>query len=343
MAANPPTYPEDEKNHPTIIHLDGRTGGGKSAVANAFYKLCVGQAPGHAAGQAAEDPFLESTAAASCTQVPKVVTIESPNISLVDNPGLGDTEGVQKDSINLQKSIQVAQEMKYLNVELIVLEAQNIRFDAPLQDMILLKVNSFGTKVLNHLGFIINKCPLGMLTPQAARQRIDDFATILCTKLGIPVSEFPFWMLECHPELLTNLGVSAERIVENVEHTKHEMKLILDWAKGKPNYFTADAKVAEYKLVQEARESKEKAAYMKKYTESWGVIRQGYHNWKKTTPATHSLFGRTDCVHTCPCGASHKGDGPPNGTCESSTVRGFKLPTWEAGGRLTSKELEDLK
>lgn len=318
MTSNPPVY-QDEKS--TIIHFDGRTGGGKSAVANALHNICGGE----------DSPFEESNAAESCTQDPQVVTLNK--VILVDNPGLGDTQGIEKDSVNLQKSITVAQELKYLNVELIILEAQNIRFDAPLQDMILLKVSSFGTKVLSHIGFIINKCPLGMLTPDLGRKRINDFSTILCTKLGIPVVEFPFWMIDCHPELLASLGVNDARIAENVEHSNHELKLIVDWAKAKPPYLTADIQMAEYKLVKEARESEEKALYMKKYAASYGIISRGTHNWSKTTPATHSLFGRTDCIHTCPCGASHTGDGPPNSLCELTTKRGPTIPSWEEGGR----------
>jgi len=320
MAAVGPQCTEDEKS--TIIHLDGRTGGGKSAVANALYEMCGGQTT----------PFTESNTAVSCTQSPQIVSIN--NICIVDNPGLGDTEGVNKDSVNLQKSITVAQELKHLNVEIVVLEAHNVRFDTSLQDMILLKVNSFGTKVLSHVGFIINKCPLGMLSTTDARQRINAFAAILCGKLGIPVVEFPFWLIDCHPDLLANMGVTAERIVENKQHLDRELGLIVEWAKAKPPFLTKDISMAEYELVREAREAKEKALYMKKYADSYGIISRGSHSWKKTTPATHSLFGgRTDCIHTCPCGASHTGDGPPNTLCELTTKRGATIPSWEDGGR----------
>jgi hypothetical protein len=329
MATDPPKY-EDTKTPATIIHLDGRTGGGKSSVANALYKACQGSG----------DPFLESDAAVSCTQNPQFVSINE--FSIIDNPGLGDTEGVNKDSINLQKSITLVQKLEYLNVEIVVLEASNIRFDAPLQDMILLKVNSFGTKILTHIGFVINKCPLGVITPYAARKRINDFATILCSKLGIDTIEFPFWMFDCHPELLTNMGVREEIIASNVTHLNTELKSILEWAKAKPAYPTADVKMAEYKLVSEARIAKEKALYMKKYAESYGVISRGSHTWSKTTPAKHKITGRKDCVFTCPCGASHVGDDPPNSLCDLTTKRGATIPSWEEGGRLTEEELAKI-
>jgi hypothetical protein len=60
----------------------------------------------------------------SCT---RVITLN--NVSIVDNPGLGDTEGIDKDSVNLQRSIAFAKEIGYLNVEIIIFESQNIRFD----------------------------------------------------------------------------------------------------------------------------------------------------------------------------------------------------------------------
>jgi hypothetical protein len=193
--------------------------------------------------------------------------------------------------------------------------------------LILLKVNSFGTRILQHMGFVITKCRLGMLTPIMARKRITDFATFLCNKLVItPVVEFPFWMVDCHPHLLADIDVSATRIAQNVTHSQLEFQHILEWAKAKSSYPTADIEMSEYKLV---REAKEKDNYMKLYTASYDIISQGAHNWSKTTPAKHKLFSKDECAFTCKCGSSHTGDNPPNTLCELNTVRGFTLPTWE--------------
>jgi len=121
----------------------GRTGDGKSAFCNRFAAFL---------GYSGKITFIDSQTATSHTHEP--VDLEYNGWRIVDTPGLMDTDGVQKDELNLTKIVAKLRDLGKVHLFVLIVNFGNHRFDHGMQDAIKLFYDSFGSGFLDNLAIV---------------------------------------------------------------------------------------------------------------------------------------------------------------------------------------------
>jgi len=123
----------------------GRTGDGKSEFCNRFLVHLGYNDPA---------PFIASNEATSHTQDIKMVRFNGMDgvcWRIIDTPGLMDTDGVEKDEINLAKIAETLRNLTYINLFVLVSNFRSVKFDHGMQEAIQLFCHSFGSGFLKNL------------------------------------------------------------------------------------------------------------------------------------------------------------------------------------------------
>jgi hypothetical protein len=123
-------------------------------------------------------PFVDSSGAQSHTQDP--VSCEAGDICVVDNPGLLDSAGRERDDQNLRKIVDFAKTFSHIDAIVLVMNEQAVRFDSATQDAVKLLIDSFGPGALGRLGLLFSKSFGGHAT-ETARDRADTIRRLLAS------------------------------------------------------------------------------------------------------------------------------------------------------------------
>jgi hypothetical protein len=225
------------------VYFVGRTGDGKSAACTALAKSL-----GHSGDGL---PFSESAAVTAHTHQPVSFTVG--DIDITDTPGLMDTNGVERDEMNLRMIVDKARAHQYFHAMIIVINHQAQRFDAGMQDAVKLLVDSFGAAVFGHMGILFTRCFLS--NPATANERVNGIRRLISERTGIPVGHLPFWQTDAHPEALALIGGSADHIANRVIEVNVALQDCARWIQTQNPLPTDDAVYGEYVQRQRAREA----------------------------------------------------------------------------------------
>jgi len=191
------------------IIVIGRTGDGKSTLCNSILEVL----------KHPTKPFSESSSAKSHTHEPMKCTVERPDlqdIMIMDTPGLMDSDGVEKDEMNIQLIVEAVSACESISSFILVVNEQANRFDDGMQNAVKLFVDSFGPESLNHMGIMFTKAMGPEKPPGSAdsrQKRTEEITTLIKKRTGIDIRKaFPSWRCDSHPENMAVWGVPQDKI-----------------------------------------------------------------------------------------------------------------------------------
>jgi energy-coupling factor transporter ATP-binding protein EcfA2 len=235
---------------PARLVIIGRTGDGKSSVAN---RLAT------ALGHKNEPLFHESSTAHSNCDPPKAHEIAG--VVILDTPGLMDTRGVEHDEVNIRCIVDRLRECGYVHGYLLVINEQAPRFDDGMQNAVKLFVDSLGNDFMNNFGIVFTRAYGGKSLAQS-RRITHEVVEIISRKTGVKIcaDKIPSWQIDCHPEEQANLGVPASIIARRKSSTAEAIGNILGWTSSQQPLSTLHAVYGEYEQMAKRREAQRVAA-----------------------------------------------------------------------------------
>ena len=235
----------------------GRTGDGKSTLCR-----CVALQLGVPLGTATT-MFRESSGPASHTHDPVSCSSDPnsgpmPGTTVMDTPGLMDTDGVAKDEENIAKIVRHVRKLASVNAFCLVVNEQANRFDSGMQDAVKLLVDSFGPNCLNNMGIVFTKA-YGGVSLEESKKNAAHIAALISRRTGFGIPYIPSWQLDCRPEqLATMFGLPQSEIERRVAQRDATLLELLRWARASNPVDTTGATAAEYEQRRLAREAEEK-------------------------------------------------------------------------------------
>jgi energy-coupling factor transporter ATP-binding protein EcfA2 len=157
-----------------VLMILGRTGDGKSALA-----LMLGLL---------SSPFSDSNQGQSHTHDP--VSCRVGDLLVVDNPGLLDSNGGDRDDENIRKIVDTARRYGHVHGFILVLNEQADRFDSAMQNVVRVLADSFGPGALARMGIVFSKS-YARADAIIARRRADAIRVDLAQRTGVPAESFP--------------------------------------------------------------------------------------------------------------------------------------------------------
>jgi predicted phosphodiesterase len=249
----------------TIVQLIGRTGDGKSSTGNLIVRK-FGNMDNH---------FSEDRGAGSHTHEPKSETVGK--YVIVDNPGLVDSEGREKDKENLIKIVNHAKLLTYASVFALIINSQSPRFDGSMQDAVKLIVDSFGagssffvdylffiiSESLNHFCLIYTRCPnVTQRKREVLGRHSGEVLSQINRRCNTNLRHLPAFFVDCHPEELAEDGVPEETIRSYKQGTDRQLDDFLLFSDAKSQFSTTNAVYGKYdseKAEEEAKKAQREA------------------------------------------------------------------------------------
>ncbi|KAL5464129.1 hypothetical protein EMCRGX_G033096 [Ephydatia muelleri] len=178
--------------------------------------------------------------------------------TVMDTPGLMDTDGVAKDEENIARIVRHVRKLASVNAFCLVVNEQASRFDSGMQDAVKLLVDSFGPNCLNNMGIVFTKV-YGGVSLEESKKNAAHIAALISRRTGFGIPYIPSWQLDCRPEqLATTFGLPQSEIERRVAQRDATLLELLRWARASNPVDTTGATAAEYEQRRLAREAEEK-------------------------------------------------------------------------------------
>lgn len=231
------------------LHLHGRTGDGKTTLAGKLAEALGSTERNH--------PFVARGGSHSHTATPKTHLIQG--FAITDNPGLLDTNGVEKDEENLRRIVHHVRGRRFVNAFILVVNSQSVRFDSGMQDAVKLLIDSFGLDILNACAIVYTRAD-SRFTMDISSQRTTEIAELIARRANLTaVPRIRSYSVESNPDSWEG-QMMMEAIDRLRKNTEQNIKDLLRWAGARPKISTSDTKFnMEYDVRRRAREAEEKA------------------------------------------------------------------------------------
>jgi hypothetical protein len=225
------------------VMVAGRTGDGKSTVCKSL---------AHYLGATDVGMFHESGSVHSTLHSHGVVSCQIAGFDILDTPGLMDVGGVKQDEANIGMIVAKAVAQKYIHAFILVVNEQAPRFDDGMQAAVKLLVDSFGPRVLAHMGILFTRAD-GRISRTDSLAKASNIAQLISQRTGVPIEHMPSWQIECHPEAFQGIMLQ-----ERVDALKNQLKSTSDdmlrWVKTRPKPLdTTGAVIGEYEAQKQKR------------------------------------------------------------------------------------------